>query len=263
MTSAGANTWSVPLEINNLEAQVASGGGGGSGVTSLAAGAGISVSSGTGAVTVTNTGVTSLVAGSNITLSGGTGAVTISSTAGSSGVTQIIAGTNCTISPSGGTGAVTINLAPSVLPSGSTIDIYGVATTTITASQLAHCYIYSSGFLPTLIVSPFTTYNINLPSYSALLAQYGAQAVIPFTIGNFRTTTANIIFKGDSSIQIVANFNNGATGGHSVLEVLAPVSGTAGWTLINGGFWRGYCTLDPTNSLAYYSFNFQSIVVLT
>ena len=55
-------------------------------------------------------GVTQIVAGTDISISpsGGTGAVTINSTA-TGGVSQIIAGTNVTISPSGGTGNVTIN----------------------------------------------------------------------------------------------------------------------------------------------------------
>lgn len=54
-----------------------------------------------------NTGVTQLLAGTGISLSpsGGTGAVTITNT----GVTQLLAGTNVTLSPSGGTGIVTVN----------------------------------------------------------------------------------------------------------------------------------------------------------
>ena len=55
-------------------------------------------------------GVTQIVAGTDISITptGGTGAVTINSTA-TGGVSQIIAGNNVTISPSGGTGNVTIN----------------------------------------------------------------------------------------------------------------------------------------------------------
>ncbi len=56
-------------------------------------------------------GVTQLIAGTNITLSptSGTGVVTINASGGTSGVTQIVAGTNITLSPAGGTGVVTIN----------------------------------------------------------------------------------------------------------------------------------------------------------
>ena len=193
-----------------------------------------------------------------------TGSGTSNLTINNSGVTSIIAGTNCTISPMGGTGAVTINAFTTPLPlTGPLIDISLSTTTTITASQLANCYIYSSALLNTT-----TQYNIILPSYSALIAQYGGQAVIPFTIGNFRTTTAVINFQGDSSIQIVSNFvgsNVVNTSGNNstVLEVLPPKVGTIGWKLINGGFWSGLCILDPTNLPAYYSFSFQSVVILT
>jgi hypothetical protein len=60
--------------------------------------------------TISSTGATSIVSGGpGITITstgpGGTGTVTVTN----SGVTQIIAGTNVTISPVGGTGAVTIN----------------------------------------------------------------------------------------------------------------------------------------------------------
>jgi len=53
MTSAGANTWSVPLEINNLESQI-SGGGGGSGVSQIIASNNIVISppTGVGAVSI-------------------------------------------------------------------------------------------------------------------------------------------------------------------------------------------------------------------
>jgi len=256
-TSSGADTWSIPLLLNNLEAQITSGGGGGSGVSSITAGSGISVNANTGAVTVNNTGVISLTASTGIGLSGSSN-LTVSNT----GVTQIVAGTNCTISPTGGTGAVTVNLAPSALPSGPTIDIYGVTSPSITAAQLANCYIYSSSFIPS-ITYPATTYNITLPTYSALLAQYGAQAVIPFTIGNFRTTTATIRFIGDASIFIGANFSGASTGGLFPLVAQSPIVGTTGYVLVNGGFWRGLCVLDPTNSIAYYTFDYLTAVAFT
>ena len=58
-------------------------------------------------------GVTQLVAGTNVTISpvGGTGIVTINASGGGGGggVTQLIAGTNVTLSPAGGTGTVTIS----------------------------------------------------------------------------------------------------------------------------------------------------------
>jgi hypothetical protein len=55
-----------------------------------------------------------LVAGTNVSITGTWPNQTINSTGGGGGggVTQIVAGTNVTISPSGGTGAVTINATP-------------------------------------------------------------------------------------------------------------------------------------------------------
>jgi hypothetical protein len=52
MTSAGANTWSIPLELNNLESQIGSGGG--SGVSQIIASNNISISppTGVGAVSI-------------------------------------------------------------------------------------------------------------------------------------------------------------------------------------------------------------------
>ena len=274
MTSAGANTYSIELNLNNLESQIASGLV--AGVSSIStSGAGLSASGGTGAVTLTNTGVTSLVAGTNITLSGGTGAVTVNSTASggisavnggtaiststssgvvtvnNTGVTSIVAGTGVTVS--GATGAVTVNaIASPVIPAtGAIIDINGIINTTITASQLANCYIYSSQLIPSPF-SPSTLYAINLPSYSALLAEYGGYAVIPFTIGNFRTSVANIALQGDASIAISTTYNTGSPN----LVIGNPIIGTTG-VVIPNVFYKGYCILDPTNSIAYYSLDAQ------
>jgi hypothetical protein len=68
MTSAGANTWSVPLELNNLESVVSSSSG--NGVTSISAGGGISVNASTGAVMVNNTGIISITPTGAIGISG-------------------------------------------------------------------------------------------------------------------------------------------------------------------------------------------------
>jgi hypothetical protein len=73
---------------------------GGTGNTSLTANA-VLIGSGTNPVTTVTPGTTG-----NVLTSNGTNWI---SQAATGGVTQIIAGTNVTISPSGGTGAVTIN----------------------------------------------------------------------------------------------------------------------------------------------------------
>jgi hypothetical protein len=71
MTSAGANTWSVPLELNNLESQI--GGAGGSGVQSVSVGNANLTLSGTAQnpiISGTLTALTSNVATTNFALSG-------------------------------------------------------------------------------------------------------------------------------------------------------------------------------------------------
>lgn len=83
----------------------------------VVAGIGISVDGGpitsSGNITVTNDGVTQIVAGTNVSISpaNGKGIVTINATAsgGSGGVTKIIAGDNISINPGSGIGEVTIS----------------------------------------------------------------------------------------------------------------------------------------------------------
>lgn len=80
-----------------------------------AGGIGISASPQFGNVVISNTGVTSMSAVSPISISAPTGSVTVrcpgclTSFGPNLGVTQIIAGTGVTISPSSGKGAVTVN----------------------------------------------------------------------------------------------------------------------------------------------------------
>jgi hypothetical protein len=92
--------------------------GSGGTITSVVAGPGLSGGGSSGSVTLslstpitvanggTGTATPSLIAGSNVTVTGSWPNQTITA---SGAVSQIIAGTNVTISPSGGTGAVTIN----------------------------------------------------------------------------------------------------------------------------------------------------------
>jgi hypothetical protein len=267
----GANTYKLGLEINTLTASIPTGGGGTAGVMSLSQSGGIALSSSTGNVSIKNIGVTSLSATGNISVSSGTGDITISSNGTSvssvtgstgisvspttgavvvtnTGVTSLVAGGGITLSGATGTVTISSSVAP-IIPAGVVIDIFGNTNVTISASQLANCYLYSSQRIPS-ITTPATQYTINLPSYSALVAQYGGFAVIPFTVANFRTTTGQIMFKGDSSTQIVSDFVTGTT------QVLTPLIGTTGYVIQNGCFWRGTCVVDPTNTIACYSLNY-------
>ena len=86
------------------------------------------------------TGVSQVVAGANITLtpSSGTGVVTIAATAPPAGVVRIIAGTNVTVSPLEGTSEVTIN---AVVPAIPTI-LYG----TVALATNGQAVVYSTPF---------------------------------------------------------------------------------------------------------------------
>jgi hypothetical protein len=260
-TWRGANTWSVALNENT-------GGGGGSsgvqsitagtnitlggtstdpiinstatttGVSSLTAGTGISVSSSTGAVTVGNTGILSLTAGTGVSITSGT-SPTISAT----GVQSVSAGTNISIT---GTATNPIINTP-LIPTGSLLNINN-ADFVVPVAQLANCYLYSA----TALTAPRT---ISFPNYSSLLAQYGANAVIPFFVGNFRQPTPGeaiaLAVVGDNTPSNVF-FNQSVSAGAWVATAPTPSSG--GFVLDYKGMWRGTCILDSTLGDAYFTF---------
>jgi hypothetical protein len=74
---------------------------------------------------------------------------------GSSGVSQIIAGTNVTISPSGGTGAVTVNAS-----GGSSPTFVDNETVSGGGTSWTLAYPPSVGCVPILMVPPFTGYGL-------------------------------------------------------------------------------------------------------
>lgn len=272
-TSAGANTWSIPLELNNLESQVQQAGSSGvqtitagtnititgtpqnptinstattSGVSSLSAGSGIAVSSSTGAITVSNTGVISLTAGTGISLSGSATAPTVSA----SGVQSVSAGTNCTI-----TGTATnpiVNLSTAPLPAGVAININGGNYDFTNVSLLANCILYSS-------VPIFNSgITLNFPTYAQLVATYGADAVIPFTIGNlFQNTVApnQIVYLtciNDTNPASVY-FNQNNDGANYVANNPTP-STVNNIVLSRGSLWRCIVVLDSVKASAFYNF---------
>jgi hypothetical protein len=282
MTSSGANTWSIPLEINNLESQISSGSGstgvqsitagtnitlggtptnpiinstaGSSGVSSLTAGAGLKVDSTTGAINIVNTGVITLTAGSNISITGTLSDPVINST--STGVQSVSAGTNTTI-----TGTPTnpiINLVPSPIPEGISIDIAN-ANHTVDVATLANAYFFSS-----VVLTEART--IFFPNYESLVAQYGFNAVIPFTFGNFKqfapANFINIEVANDTSPNkcfIHSNINadgtwNGTTGAIPSQDgYILPESIFDGKVILDSGLGM----LVPTQK-AYITFNFRT-----
>ena len=153
MTSSGANTWSIPLELNNLESQIASGdttgvqtvtaganititgtaqnpvinsSAGSSGVTSIASGSGISVNQSTGAVTVSNVGVTSLSSSGGIAVNTSTGAVSIKNT----GVLSITSGTGINLTGSASDPVINSYAVQSVI-AGANVTVTGTSANPI------------------------------------------------------------------------------------------------------------------------------------
>ena len=267
-TWRGANTWSVALNEN------AQGSGGSSGVqsitagtnitlggtsadpiinstattgvTSLTAGSGISVSSATGAITVGNTGVLSLTAGTNVSLTGTATAPIINAT----GVQSVSAGTNTTI-----TGTATnpiINLVPSQLPAGVAINVNGGNYDFTNISLLANCILYSS-------VPIFNSgITLNFPTYAQLLATYGADAVIPFTIGDLFQNTVSpnqpIYLTSINDTNPASVYFNQNNNGSGFVATNPSPSTVNNYVLSRGSLWRCVVVLDSVRASAFYNF---------
>jgi len=276
-TWRGANTWSVALNENSQ-----AGGGGSSGVqsitagtnitlggtatdpiinstattgvASITAGTGVSVNQSTGAVTVQNTGVITLTAGTNVSLTGTATNPVVN--ASFSGVQSISAGTNTTI-----TGTATnpiINLSPSPLPAGVSINVNGGNYDFTNPALLANCIIYSS--VP--IFSAGIT--LNFPTYAQLVATYGANAVIPFTIGNlFQNELAPLqqvfltCLNDTNPASVYFNQNN--NGANYVADNPTP-STVNNIVLSRGSLWRCIVVLDSVRADAFYNFQWLTFL---
>ena len=170
------------------------------------------------------------------------------------GVSQIVAGTGVMINPKDGKDIVTLNIATTPLPSGESIDIKGLDIV-ISAKQLQNCYIYSS------ITLTGKNYTISLPNYSDLLAMYGTNAVIPFTIGNMKAVPpCQIALQGDSTTFIVSNFNLNQQQVNGLFANI-PVNGQQRYVIIPDVIWEGKVILDSINSIAYYTLSYLTTVV--
>jgi len=232
MTSSGANTWSVPLEINNLESQITSAT---SGVQSITAGTNISLTGTAQNPTINSTagGVSSITAGTNITIGGtptvpiinATGVQSVSAGTGISvsGTTAITVGNTGVLSLTAGSGVVLTGTAQNPIvsasysppTSGTVFDFAGGTFLTIPANQINECLIINS------VLQIATPMVISVPDYPALVAQFGANAVVHFTIGNLQNglTTTSIT----SSTSVPPNqvrYSNNLDGATATLQTL-------------------------------------------
>ena len=216
---------------------------GSSGVSSIVAGSGISVS-GTTTVTVANTGITALVAGTGISVSGstinntgitalvaGTGISVSGSTINNTGITSLVAGTGISVSGStiNNTGVQTLTAGSGVTltgtaqnpivsasysppTSGTIFDFAGGPVVVIPVNQINECVIINS--LPT--APPTIQIVMNVPNYTALVAQFGANAVVHFTIGNLQNglmPTSMLVSSVPASPANSTRFSNNLEGG--------------------------------------------------
>jgi len=170
-TWRGANTWSVALNEN------AGGGGGSSGVQSITAGTNITLG-GTSADPIINstatTGVSSLTAGTGISVSSATGAITV----GNTGVLSLTAGTNVSLTGTAQNPIVSASYTPPT--SGTVFDFAGGLVLTIPANQINECIVINS------VLQTANPMILSVPDYPALVAQFGANAVVHFTIANLQ-----------------------------------------------------------------------------
>ena len=219
-TFSGINITITSAATNTIVFSAATGGGGGGGaVSSVTAGSGLSGNSTTGAIEIINTdkgssqnifkniqvnGATQFSAGSNSSNLNFSGInITITSAAtntlvfsaatggGGGGVTQIIAGTNITISPTGGTGVVTINStgsggtgAVSSVTAGT--GLTGNSTTGAVTLQLSNpsYTIYANNTALTAVPTATTYKETGEADFSATSTITWGSA--PSTAGNYR-----------------------------------------------------------------------------
>ena len=232
------------------------------GVTELLAGTGISVSSSFGSITINNTGITSLSAGTGISVSGstitntgitsltaGAGISVSGSTITNNGVRSVTAGTNVTVT--GTANNPIINVSPAPLPAGVAIDINSQSYDFTNPSLLANCVLYSSSPLQT------TGITINFPTYAQLVSTYGANAIIPFTIGNLSQNqaapnqTVYLTCNNDTNpASVYFNQSNDGTG----WVTTNPTPSTSTFVLSRGSMWKATVVLDSVRQDAFYCF---------
>ena len=133
----------------------------------------------TGGSGPTPTVVSQILAGTGVTVSptGGTGNVTVTN----SGVTQLVAGTGVTLSPAGGTGAVTVNGIASqgaltsvqIAGAGGTLEAVNGVTVATTSGIMSTNGLVANGF----IASPYT--GTTFPPGNSLYGTYSFPITLP------------------------------------------------------------------------------------
>jgi hypothetical protein len=168
-------------------------------------------------------GVTQIVAGTNVTVSpgGGTGVVTVNAV--SSGVTQIVAGTNVTVSPGGGTGVVTVN---------STGGGGGGATTFAFSAGSTVTFSGASYFLTTSAAAVFT--NGVRTTISGRIRRANTSQSVAVGVATSGGTQGYFL-NAQSDGHVV--FYSGTSGGNSVISTLTTGGGNvASWYLFRIDF---------------------------
>jgi hypothetical protein len=175
-------------------------------VANLTAGNGITITPSVANTSkmITNSGLLGLTAtnaGTNITITG-TSTVPIINASGVLGVASVSAGTNVSITGTSTNPIINANVA-------LLRDVAGAFTYTLSASQLKNSTIFSS----VAYASPSAAITINLPSYASMLSAYGANALVPFFLGdlNYNLTDLYLSSTEDQTKIFITNSLQGNT----------------------------------------------------
>lgn len=299
MTSVGANTWNIPLEINNLESQITTVGGSGvqsvvagtnititgtatnpiinssagaNGVQSLTAiGSGIVLNQNTGAVQIKNSGVIGITAGNGIAVSG-TGTITIDNT----GITSLTAGSGISVA-----GSTITNTGVRSITAGTNTTITGTATNPIinavnpvipsgsvidivgTSYAFANPALLANCVLISSVPLQNSGITIDFPSYAQLVSTYGANAIIPFTIANLYQDQPNpyqTIYLTCLNDTNPAKVYFNQSASSSNWVVGNPTPSTSNFVLQRGTIWKGTVILDSVKGNAYYCFTWLTFL---
>ena len=211
MSSAGANTWNVPLEINNLESQIHGGGGGGV----------ASITSGNSNITITGTATNPIISGTLTNLTNNVNTSNYSFTGNASGNPSFVLGGGQEFK------VITTDLTPQILVSGTGVSLgssgsgYTVVAPTVASTandtQVATTAFVKTAIAGSAVASVSAGTNITITGTStAPIVNLSSPLTSQLNVGaqNITTTTLNqpinLVPNGDGGVIVSVNNAGGA-----------------------------------------------------